>query len=366
MIKYLLVLLLSTSVSAESLFFIESGPRVYNSARVPASTIIYKFNQKNSNLDSVWTLNPAKITSNVYTYSSSNTVIIPEEDWIIEKINILKTNSIDKPQTINIENYGQVTKYNFLSNNNNLLDLTYKRDRLASKEHVVFDVDILKEVDSTKSLSNKTSELRLSGPLPAYGTGTADVVDVRISVDGTLESVGSNYSFETSPVPDSIIYMEDSDGWVVIANEQLFRVLLSVPVKHGPTQRELLIYNRQTKIWNSILMEGSKTAPRLINDWLVGIVAETDPETNYTTRKGFPSILTDKSMLVNPLTLQSFSLTLGEKSEVLWIENNDLYYRVEDKLFKAKIENETLINNELLYTDPKIKRIHWAFKGNMK
>jgi len=77
---------------------------------------------------------------------------------------------------------------------------------------------------------------------------------------------------------------------------------------------------------------------------LIGTIASKNPQTNFTTN--FSAVLSEEVVLVDPVNLTQFTVHLGKDSQVLWIENNDVYYRVGQELYKAKIENKDFVKGK--------------------
>jgi hypothetical protein len=46
------------------------------------------------------------------------------------------------------------------------------------------------------------------------------------------------------------------------------------------------------------------------------------------------------------------------------VEEEKVFYRVNDSLFSARIEGAALVDSALLVTDPMVPAIHWAFSSN--
>jgi hypothetical protein len=159
--------------------------------------------------------------------------------------------------------------------------------------------------------------------------------------------------------------MKSSDGWVMKANESDFRAFISVPNRNGLTQRELLIYNRMTEIWYSIMLDGPETIPRLINDWLVARVADQSPETDYVARKGVGSIYRNTITLIKPLENRKFDMDLPVGGNVLWLDADSIYYSIGKELHKGIIKNNKIENDQLLLTDIKVLFFEQAFRGSM-
>jgi len=206
------------------------------------------------------------------------------------------------------------------------------------------------------------SEVRLDGPGRLL-VSADDVLWVDVLPDGSMKSRNEQPVLIDVSIPDSIIVMKSSYGWNLIAAEPAFLVLCSVPDKNGYKERELLVLNRATGQWSSLLVPGAETAPRLVGRWLVAAISPSDPRTDFVKRGGYPPLRQAKSVMVNPMMARQFTVHLGEQSEVLWIEDSTAYYRVQDSLFTARVANDDFKDRRIILTDPRVLHIHWAFRG---
>lgn len=173
------------------------------------------------------------------------------------------------------------------------------------------------------------------------------------------------YYFKTNPIPPNIIKSDSLWELRMIANELNYCAVISSPYDQSKSSKELLIYNRVDSIWNSYFVSGIETRMRIVNNYLVGVIANPNPESNYSKRKMFPSILDENVVFLSPMSEELFTVHLGKNCEVLWIDdNNDVYYRLDDSLYKARIDKNEFVDRQLLLTNYKIRYIHWAFRGS--
>ena len=155
------------------------------------------------------------------------------------------------------------------------------------------------------------------------------------------------------------------------------------------------MYNRQTDKWDNPEFRGVfSNAYRQINDWLVGYEAYSYSLGYYQKIRKHGSIpgkefRKDSSLYGIPFderanwykiypegVLYIYNINSGKyiewealenghrqgDSEVLYIEDEMVYYRINDKLYRAKILNgEKLGKSELLVQDDRIVDVHWLF-----
>ncbi len=102
---------------------------------------------------------------------------------------------------------------------------------------------------------------------------------------------------------------------------------------------------------------------RPVNGYLVGIIAEQHPDTDHEKHEKHPPVLSEDVAVLDPRLKKQFVVHLGEKCEVLWIEESVVYYRLGDDLYRARLVGEDFVDRQLLLTDPRVGHIHWAFSG---
>ena len=150
---------------------------------------------------------------------------------------------------------------------------------------------------------------------------------------------------------------------IQIANEEKFRAFLRFLPPLEDNHKQLLIQNRDTQEWHSLVLPGAETNPHVVNEWLVGVVADPNPENDYEARRFYGAVPRTEVILIDPFEVHQFTVNLGKQSEVLWIEGDSVWYRIDDGLYQARIENDNFVDRTLLVKDSLVTRIHWAFRG---
>jgi len=366
-IIYFFIFLTNISFAADKpLYFIQGQPQGTQYGSEPYPTIIFRANKDFGNIEPVWSTGDNIHTYDIRIFFNAGYVLISEGQWHPKNINVIHMNEINRIETFDIKVESRLLKYRFYYNPKNVkqFDLKYWYGDIGPNPNNYKYFNITrKNNDYDADSIIAANELILGGPLPAYGSAYSDVLGLQIGGDGIITPKESIIDLEDTVIPKGLIKSDSTSGWMLIHNEPSFRIILSIPNRHGLMHRELLIFNRITTEWQSIMIEGSETTPRLINNWLVGVIADTDPETDYIIKKGFPPILRESVVLVNPISGHQFTVHLGKKGEILWIENYDVYYRVGEELYKAQIENNDFVDRTLLLTDPVVDFIHLAFRG---
>lgn len=153
------------------------------------------------------------------------------------------------------------------------------------------------------------------------------------------------------------------------------------------TSRNVIIYNKRLNIWYRSSFKGNVTSFFPQGKWLTGIVAqhytnnvsrlkwvspgaeERVRDRNYTG--GLVDFRFDMYGIYQPGILFLFDtenktyieLNTGQgDSEILLIKNDEIYYRVNDKIFKrAILDGKKLGEEELVIQNSMVPDIHWCF-----
>ena len=361
-----LVLLFSITITAtaQSLYFIHHGPLTSGSPRIPNVAIIYEWNENTGELTQVWPTGPDVEAFTVEVYPDPGPIVVTQGEWSFETLYVFWRDDIRVPEFIELEAPGSVTKYHYvpMSDGTHQMEIRYfdRTNKNSSDRDRTFGYTLV-PLGRSEEAHVDTGARGLGEPRVA---GSTSIISFRRDPSSVLTPIGTEFAFDELSIPDSVVTSESSRGWNLILNEPSHRCLLSVPDRHGLTHRELLVQDRATGTWQSVMIEGSRTTPRPINGWLVGTIADTDPETDYEARKGFPSLLREEAVVFDPLTCHQFTVHLGKMSEVLWIEDSTLYFRTGQELHRARIDNDALVDATLLISDFKVNFIHWAFRAS--
>jgi hypothetical protein len=150
-----------------------------------------------------------------------------------------------------------------------------------------------------------------------------------------------------------------------------------------PDKLEMQLYNKADGTWHEIMVPGEYptglTQLKPFGNWIAGTPVGKQIE-------GFPKTLVDKVrknkreqdnqygnlLIMNPKEeIFLYSIETGkeytiktdsEESEVLLIEDDTVFYRVKDAVYKASLE-DNFKNPELIIRNPELINVYWAFKG---
>ena len=142
------------------------------------------------------------------------------------------------------------------------------------------------------------------------------------------------------------------------------------------------VYDKKENTWRMGEFEGSWAKVSSFGDWIAGCSADrvdsatsenVTIQTESNRKHGFPfSTRMDFGHLEAPGILFLYDIRTGKKytietnqgdSEILLVEENVVYYRVNDRILKAKIGKESIGEPELVVEGEIVPDIHWAFMG---
>ncbi|MFB3906709.1 MAG: hypothetical protein ACE15E_25005 [Acidobacteriota bacterium] len=147
------------------------------------------------------------------------------------------------------------------------------------------------------------------------------------------------------------------------------------------TSTTVYIANKQTGMWKPLLLPTALGTFRTFGPWLAGYAVELAVEPSAespgprpgNTSTGIPA----QARIANaglkvPGLLLFFEVTSGRfytqetgnaDSEVLLIQGDDAYFRIDARLFRARITEKGLGNQAQIAEDASISDVHWAFFG---
>lgn len=192
-------------------------------------------------------------------------------------------------------------------------------------------------------------------------------------------------------------YKKEEFSVIPIVNENIicFGTSLKIDRSNYLGTQKLQIYKSQYDRWDSARFAGMYDyALRQINDWIVGYEAYSyslgyyqkmerygaPPGAKFRRNDTIYGIPFDERIKQNKVypegRLFIYNIHTGKyiewealengirqaDSEVLYIEGEEVYYRINDKIYKSKIINGNKIGKpELLVQDRRITEVHWLF-----
>ena len=355
-----------STVSSAGIHFVYAEPGAWTGWGESFPVRIYKFDESTRNISVVWNFaDKSEFVKRVNVFPKLDIVtILTSKDGKLA-LRLLKGSESNVIANITVGSIATVVRHDLIIDEvGNLQIAVRQRDGALQKGYVTQKLLGAKNI-IPQSLSPVDAEYRLGGPAPPYGSVADDVVTARIDTSGRVIPISAEIVIDGSLIPENMHENETSRIWIIITNEHEYRALMSTPTNKDLSDniRILLLHDRKRDKWNRLQIVGSATALRPVNNWLAGVVSSMHPDTDLQRRVTKPPIWEDRVVLVNPLRIENFTVTLGKGCEVLWIEGEVVYYRVGTTLFKAEISNNDFINRVKLIDDPVIEHFHWAYRS---
>jgi hypothetical protein len=162
--------------------------------------------------------------------------------------------------------------------------------------------------------------------------------------------------------------------------------LLNVPGSAPEKKFNYWLFDKTRDAWRKIVMPGKDldALPKLkaFGTWLAGVLVgkavDTPEEISAAEDKikkagrendnAYHDYLMMNSQQViyiyDTKSDQSYKIKTDDiVTEVLLIENNTVYYRVNDRLYQATLSNGEAIGTKLIVQDPALVNVYWAFIG---
>jgi hypothetical protein len=202
--------------------------------------------------------------------------------------------------------------------------------------------------------------------------------------------------FAHSTVIDSL-----PEGWstaianempLIIAANRSYLIFMTQHKGAGSTEdssddwQDVFIHNRGTDRWTRMRLEGSVSASRFFEPWLATQIGVWNPQhhpspgrENERSGGGSTGRSADTRGMYtqlrgrwvwSPGTLLLRNLSDGRKlriqtgqedSEILRVESDALFYRVNDTIFQAKIVGDQLQDTTVIVKGEDVPEIHWVF-----
>jgi hypothetical protein len=208
--------------------------------------------------------------------------------------------------------------------------------------------------------------------------------------------------------PPSDISLEPGERLLLDVNNDDILVIGRYPIKAalsgGFSNQGLLIYDKKAAVWSKLNLAGNGASIRGFGPWIVTAHAErkravsalggvehdprTEPDSpgsvfrrnplNPTARKQdqatidslfqqvqqVPFYLPGELVLYNVRSQQKYTIKTDQgDSEVLLVDGDTVYYRVNNTLYRATIGKTAIQNPVQMVRDDEVQFAHWAFLG---
>jgi hypothetical protein len=394
--KLVLIFLLiftHSAISQNQLFFVKAttvdDPYILT---IPIPAGVYKYEKDSMKLKQVLPLTSDKLWFKDLSYNyDARTMIIKQEikKTFEEKISVLKTDRLDTlipfPETCPLSY--RYAKYNFIEKNGIPYLLLTCRNRddkkrdyfrginLSTFSEKEFTLDMFKDI-----LINGNSHFQYNMTDMISGYTDDSTGNVHLAVIKPLKPNYSDRPILPYEIPDSLQRKRKDLIFIYVNNKNSLVLNKS---------KGYIFYNKQTKQWFTRDFTGDKTSVYSYGNWLVGTILQSYKkysgdtlEKKYSPGKELRKKLNSNNpfnvderffdygvyspgilYLLNTFSQKYIEIVTNQgDSEILLVEDNMVYYRVNDEIFKSIIINdEKLGTPELLIKNIDVLDIHWAF-----
>ena len=230
---------------------------------------------------------------------------------------------------------------------------------------------------------NEYSELRYEG-----GTGGPEIVAPPPCI-----FAGGNIAFNVGqPVvvgslPPALQTTRDKSYGAILAASKDYLLLSNrsnVTLGKLQASENVFLHDRIQRRWGTIPLEGNWSQVRIFGSWLATIVRFANSEhkegpgrqsERSTQSDSLPDVRQEYEnwagkfyWMPGILTLQNLDdgrkiriETGQEDSEILRVDGNDVLYRVNDTIYRARIGGSQLKDTTVVVKDEDVPEIHWAF-----
>lgn len=237
-----------------------------------------------------------------------------------------------------------------------------------------------------------------------FGTKTERLELVRRSIGiDTIYYINHTDTPVNLPFSDQFIQLDNSIERITphnsfisltISNDDMYVISRRPKIYNNNWYCQFLIYNKKSKKLDIQSFKGSYRSIRAFGSWITGnqtyvgtlginnksIIGTEVPGKKYRNQEysnfSSPADFRFEKLKIYPTGIL-FLYDINSKkyfewqatengepqgdSEILLVRNNEIYYRINDKIYKRLIINSKLGNEQLLLQDEMVTSIHWAF-----
>ncbi|HEX2897302.1 MAG TPA: hypothetical protein VHP63_04545 [candidate division Zixibacteria bacterium] len=331
---------------------------------------IYFLNEQSHNLECFWQeIDTLRFVDWVQVYSKFDIIALSAHKDLKRYVTIIDSKSGSIIDDLQIGNYGSsqsiLGKYLIVDKRGNLVigATFYENDTSRTTTKKYFEIS--KKVNPETKLKFE-SEVRLAGSTTTYGSTSSDIVTLHVAGSGSIIYQTFDSTIRISKLPPDLLVSDTTTFWNLTYMDENYRLFARIPDTNSfiADKSAYLIQDRNSDNWSRVVVDGSATELRFTNGWLAGVITSMNPITSFSEHYTHTPIWTDMVVIVKLPEIEYFAVSLGKGCEVLWLEPPIVYYRVDRKLFKAKIENDDFVDRIELLEDPSVKFLHWAYKLN--
>lgn len=352
----------------------------------PSVDKAYLLRFENNKLDTIGMLSGDSTSFRfIKAYHDLRKIVILKDGYIHNDEYVLEIISMDKPEEMNFKIK--------LGDGNGLFEknLVKYQDSL----YYIFD-NVGKyrgvNIDTYGNLSFRDPSILKNAILKGVVGGLEDIKTFDYILlghnaigDSVFYSIGGKDYYYDLEIPDSLISVNKTFFATHINNDN-YMVIWNESSDYKSIKRlgwsKILIYDKKTQNWDVVKLKGNIVNVQNFNFWISGWVTEgfdnsnsfvwESPVNNFSNKLFFcersrelavylPGIL----FLYNVATKQYLEWSTGQgDSEILYVKNDEVYYRVNNKILKRSIicDNSTFLSEpEIIIEDDVLLGVHWFF-----
>ena len=352
----------ASSIATDNMYFVHALPNGSDQGGRPIQTIIYQWDGTVDTVVETWSLPANSYTSTLNIYLEAVYVVIGEGPDTPQMLYGLPMGNEEDTIVIDLHTHAMVFHEHLLqdSTGNRYLLLSSLNEESGKSGELVDSLFMLGEGVNGGNVSKSLDEML---PEMTYGKYDYATLGFREKPAPGARSQIHKVTFPGPGVPDSLVPSTPCWGWVWSAATAEFDALCVWIDEHRLDFRDVYVLNRHTSEWSFLQIRGGATKLRPLNGWLVGRVAYSSPTADHARRVSGPPVERDEMVILNPMTGHTFYEPMGTWSDILWLEDDAVYYRAFDTLYRARIENDAFVDRELLLQGDTAFYMTAAYRG---
>lgn len=224
----------------------------------------------------------------------------------------------------------------------------------------------------------------------SYGSLNHAVIlpELFINDDGLLK-VQRNVDSFTVPIKSVSIPIQKNKFHYVWINNN-YEIILTDSAEQetkfsGFGKKLVRLYDKSNGEWKKIEFKGNRTQFYAFKYWVAGQIQSTNSAIGIPGKESRNQIVIDDTRVYdienrsrdfgiyapgiifayNVLTDEKYEYETGQAdSDILLIEDDVVYWRKYDEIYKSKLSDNTFVDHQLLCKDENVPTIHWAFMGS--
>jgi hypothetical protein len=348
------IVLFAANLSAQhasNLYFIANDGTIDAQTKLPVPTRLYSLDSKLGHLALVRAFDSIQTPLlRIDIFPECGTAVLLNGVGNPQQISDLDLNSLSIHSTSVEDDTSYISSYLLEKTSRDSLSLVVRSSSMAMSL----------QKDRTIQLGRRESQCNTLSIMKWEAGWTMDAPNGRRLL---LSEAEPSSAFGCGPIPDTLLVGVDPQHWYLAQTNSIIKIISSWSESLTDSNLVFLVCSKALGSWLRVTVPGTQTRPTLLNGWIFGQLADTDPHTDYSRHLGFAPIERNSAFVIIPSSKDVRLYELGPKSRVLWInDDSTMTYRVDDTLFQAKVGTDAL-NRHLLTVAHELRGVQWAFMG---